>query len=101
MCLQQAPNKIAVDVHGPNNEKYMQQTMGASQLRKTTAIKNNYRGLGRAVGRSQIQSRFALRKSFRISKKERLQWRRHGFGFPVRLFRCNIRRHLFLLTFVA
>ena len=26
MCLQQAPNKIAVDVHGPNNEKYMQQT---------------------------------------------------------------------------
>ena len=29
MCLQQAPNKIAVDVqalHGPNKEKYMQQT---------------------------------------------------------------------------
>jgi hypothetical protein len=42
--------------------------MGASQLRRTTAIKNNYRGLGRAVGRSQIQSRFDFQISLNIKK---------------------------------
>ncbi len=67
-------------------------TMGAGELTKTTAIKNNYRGLGRAVGRSDL---------FLTNIKKKNQWRRHGFGFPVRLFGGNIRRHLFLLTLVA
>ncbi len=37
-------------------------TMGASQLAKTTAIKKHYRGLGRAVGRSQIQADLYFKK---------------------------------------
>ncbi len=34
--------------------------MGADELTKTTAIKKHYRGLGRAVGRSQIQADFDI-----------------------------------------
>jgi hypothetical protein len=39
--------------------------MGAGQLAKTTAIKKHYRGLGRAVGRSQIQGDL---KGYEINK---------------------------------
>jgi hypothetical protein len=39
---------------------WMVYVMGAGELTKTTAIKKHYRGLGRAVGRSQIQADLIL-----------------------------------------
>ena len=65
-------------------------SMGAGQLTKTTAIKKHYRGLGRAVGRSQIQADLQGFDIFIIGDVPRMA--------PARfwLSRTAIRWHLFL-----
>jgi hypothetical protein len=59
--------------------------MGASQLGKTTASVSNYRGLGRAVGRSQIQADLYF-------KKAATKQRRIGRGNAIKTFPAAVRR---------